>query len=68
MIQVLPFKRADTKAEYTWDKDGSYKVKYHSFFLTLINKYKKFVRQPKSYTIEEAPESKCPFSGGTEAK
>lgn len=63
MIQVLPFKRADTRAEYTWDKDGSYKVKYHSFFLTLINKYKKFVRQPKPYSIAEEKAPQCPFAG-----
>ena len=63
MIQVLPFKRADTNAEYTWDKDGSYKVKYHSFFLTLINKYKKFVRQPKPCSIAEEKAPQCPFAG-----
>ena len=63
MIQVLPFKREKTKATVTWDKDGSYNAKYHSFFLNLINKYKKFVRQPKSYEIEEVGEAKCPFGG-----
>lgn len=64
IAQILPFKREDTKASYTWDKDGSFNVKYHSFFLTLINRYKKFVRQPKNYSIEEAKEPKCPFADG----
>lgn len=62
IAQVIPFKRQDTKATYTWDQDGSYKVKNHKFFLTLLRAYQKFVRQKKSYSIEEAPPGKCPFS------
>lgn len=64
MVQVLPFQRQDTKAVYTWHKDGSFEAAKRSFFLTLIHKYKKFVRQPENYSIEEAREPQCPLSGG----
>lgn len=64
IVQVIPFKRQDIKATCTWDKTGEYHVKTASFFLTLFQKYKRFVRQPKNYELEEATEApKCPFMG-----
>lgn len=62
IVQVIPFKRQDTKAVYTWDRDGSYKVKSGKFFLTLTRAYQRFFRQKKNYSIEEKPSGKCPFS------
>jgi hypothetical protein len=62
IAQVIPFRRLDTKATYTWDQDGSYKAKSSKLGLYLLRAYQKFVRQKKSYTIEESQPGKCPFS------
>ena len=51
-----------TSATYTWDKNEEYKSKYYIFFSTLFQTYKRFVRQPKNYSVAESKESKCPFS------
>lgn len=61
IAQVIPFRRADVKATYTWDEDGSFATKKHAFYQTLFHAYRKFFRQPKPYSIEEAPQGKCPF-------
>lgn len=68
IAQVIPFKRADVKATYTWDEDGSYATKKHAFHQILIHAYKKLFRQPKPYSIEEAPQAKCPFHSGDASK
>ena len=68
IVQVIPFKRQDAKATYTWDQDGSYKVKSGKFFLSLTRAYQRFIRQKKSYSIEEAPQGKCPFHSGDASK
>lgn len=62
IAQVLPIRRHHTKAVHSWDRDGGFNAKYHSFYLSLLNKYRNSVRQPKSYSIKEADESNCPFS------
>lgn len=64
IAQVIPFKRVDVKATYSWDENGTYATKKHAFYQILIHAYKKFFRQPKPYSIEEAPQGKCPFHSG----
>jgi hypothetical protein len=51
MIQVIPFKRSDWKAEYTFLKDGQYKqIEDKNFNGTIINHYIKKVWQKKKYS------------------
>ena len=51
MVQVIPFKRSDWKAEYTFLKDGEYKkLEDRNFNGTIINHYMKKVWQKKKYS------------------
>lgn len=51
MAQVIPFKRSDWKAEYTFLKDGqNKKIEDRNFNGTIINHYMKKVWQKKKYS------------------
>jgi hypothetical protein len=51
MVQVIPFKRSDWKAEYSYLKDGEYKrLEDKNFGSTLINHYAKKVWVKKNYS------------------
>ena len=51
MIQVIPFKRSDWKAEFTYLKDGEYqKIEDSNFRRHIVNHYARKVWQKKSYS------------------
>jgi len=51
MAQIIPFKRSDWKAEYTFLKDGqNKKIEDRNFNGTIINHYMKKVWQKKKYS------------------
>lgn len=50
MVQIIPFKRSDWKAEYSYMKDNEYRyLEDSNFNSTLINHYARKVWQKKSY-------------------
>jgi hypothetical protein len=51
LVQVIPFKRSDWKAEYSYLKDGEYqKIEDKHFGTTLINHYIKNIWDKKTYS------------------
>jgi hypothetical protein len=51
MMQVIPFKRSDWKAEYSYLKDGEYqKSEDKSFGSTIVNHYMKNIWSKKTYS------------------
>ena len=51
MVQVIPFKRSDWKAEYSYLKDGEYeKLEDKNFASTIVNHYMKKVWSKKTYS------------------
>lgn len=51
IVQVIPFKRSDWKAEYSYLKDNEYrKLEDKNFGSTIINHYMKKVWQKKNYS------------------
>ena len=51
MVQVIPFKRSDWKAEYSYLKDNEYKkLEDRNFGSTIINHYMKKVWSKKTYS------------------
>jgi len=51
IVQVIPFKRSDWKAEYSYLKDGEYqKLQDKNFGATLVNHYMKKVWSKKTYS------------------
>ena len=51
MVQVIPFKRSDWKAEYSYLKDGEYqKLEDRNFGSTIVNHYMKKVWSKKTYS------------------
>jgi hypothetical protein len=51
IIQVIPFKRSDWKAEYSYLKDGEYqKIEDGNFRRHIVNHYARKVWQKKSYS------------------
>ena len=51
MVQVIPFKRSDWKAEYSYLKDGQYqKLEDKHFGTTIINHYTKKIWSKKNYS------------------
>jgi hypothetical protein len=51
IVQVIPFKRSDWKAEYSYLKDGEYKkLEDKSFNGTIVNHYMKKIWSKKTYS------------------
>jgi hypothetical protein len=51
MVQVIPFKRSDWKAEYSYLKDGEYqKLEDRNFGSTIVNHYMKKAWSKKTYS------------------
>ena len=51
LVQVIPFKRSDWKAEYSYLKDGEYqKLEDKNFGSTIVNHYMKKVWSKKTYS------------------
>jgi hypothetical protein len=50
MVQVIPFKRSDWKAEYSYLKNGQYqRIEDKNFGSTIVNHYIKKVWEKKNY-------------------
>ena len=51
IVQVIPFKRSDWKAEYSYLKDGEYqKLEDKNFGSTIVNHYMKNIWSKKTYS------------------